>query len=160
MFYFYTGDADEFMFSCTDCCFVVGSRLVRYGNRWGFVQVGVYNKGFVEASMDTWALFGRVGLEPLIDSDLTSSFCFLCAVAGGSAAALTGGAWAFVVHRDYATEVSIYAFLIGYYMVTNRPHPIVFFPSFHFHVTATKDSINSENILFSHTFSFYIKIIC
>ncbi|XP_052176785.1 protein PNS1 [Diospyros lotus] len=111
-----SGDADEFMFSCTDCCFVVGSRLVRYGNRWGFVQVGVYNKGFVEASMDTWALFGRVGLEPLIDSDLTSSFCFLCAVAGGSAAALAGGTWAFVVHRDYTTEVSIYAFLIGYYM--------------------------------------------
>ncbi|XP_059669847.1 protein PNS1-like [Cornus florida] len=111
-----SGDADEFMFSCTNCYSGVASRLITYGNRWGFVHLGVYKKGFVQASIDTWETFKRAGLEPLIDSDLTSSFCFLCGVAGGAICTLVGGSWALVVYKGYATEVSIYAFLIGYFM--------------------------------------------
>ncbi|KAL6988624.1 hypothetical protein U1Q18_014378 [Sarracenia purpurea var. burkii] len=111
-----SGDRNEFMFSCVNCYSGVASRLVTYGNRWGFVHVGVYNKGFVEASTKTWEMFRQVGLEPLIDSDLTGSFCFLCGVAGGAACALAGGSWALVIHKGYATEVSIYAFLTGYFM--------------------------------------------
>ncbi|KAA8518352.1 hypothetical protein F0562_015765 [Nyssa sinensis] len=111
-----SGDADEFMFSCANCYSGVSSRLVTYGNRWGFVHVGVYNKGFVQASSDTWEIFRSVGLEPLIESDLTSSFCFLSGVAGGAICTLVGGSWTLAVHKEYATEVSIYAFLIGYFM--------------------------------------------
>lgn len=111
------GETDEFLFSCANCYSGVGSRLVRYGNRWGFVHVGVYGKSFVQASADTWEMFKRVGLEPVIDSDLTSSFCFLSGMAVGSACTIVGGSWALVVHKSYATEVSIYAFLIGYFMV-------------------------------------------
>ncbi|PSS15797.1 Protein pns1 like [Actinidia chinensis var. chinensis] len=111
-----SGDIDEFMFSCANCYSGVASRLITYGNRWGFVHVGVYNKGFVQASTDTWEMFRRVGLEPVIDSDLTSSFCFLCGVASGGVSALVGGSWALAVHNGYATAISIYAFLIGYFM--------------------------------------------
>ncbi|KAI3444210.1 hypothetical protein Pfo_000875 [Paulownia fortunei] len=111
-----SGDVDEFMFSCANCCSGVASRIVAFGNRWGFVHVGVYNKGIVQASMDTWEMFRRVGMEKLINSDLTSSFCFLCGVAAGSVCALVGGTWALAIHKSYATEVSIYAFLIGYFM--------------------------------------------
>ncbi|KAH6818623.1 Plasma-membrane choline transporter family protein [Perilla frutescens var. frutescens] len=113
-----SGDVDEFMFSCANCCSGVASRIVAYGNRWGFVHVGVYNKGIVQASMDTWEMFRRVGMEKLINSDLTSSFCFLSGVAAGSICALLGGTWALVIHRNYATQVCIYAFLTGYF--TNR----------------------------------------
>ncbi|KAJ6422568.1 hypothetical protein OIU84_027520 [Salix udensis] len=90
--------------------------LVRYGNRWGLVQVGVYNMGFVQASMHTWEMIRRVELDPIIDRDLTGSFCFFCGMAGGATCTLVAGTWTFVVHRSYATEVSIYAFLIGYFM--------------------------------------------
>ncbi|KAL0316656.1 UNVERIFIED_CONTAM: hypothetical protein Sradi_5543800 [Sesamum radiatum] len=110
-----SGDADEFMCSA-NCCSGVASRLVAYGNRWGFVQVGVYNKGIVQASADTWEMFKRLGMEKLINSDLTSSFCFLSGVATGSVCALVGGGWALLIHKTYATEVSLYTFLIGYFM--------------------------------------------
>ncbi|KAJ9185733.1 hypothetical protein P3X46_005330 [Hevea brasiliensis] len=110
------GGTDEFLFSCADCYSAIASTLVTYGNRWGFVQVGVYNKGFVQASMDTWETFRRVGMESLIDSDLTGSFCFFSGIAGGAVCTLVGGTWTLVVHESYATEVSIYAFLIGYLM--------------------------------------------
>ncbi|WOG98199.1 hypothetical protein DCAR_0417540 [Daucus carota subsp. sativus] len=111
-----SGDTDEFLFSCANCYAGVASRLVAHGNRWGFVQVGVYGKNFGQASRDTWELLGRGGLEPVIESDLTSSFCFLCGMAGGSASTLVGGTWSLLIHKSYATEVSIYAFLIGYFM--------------------------------------------
>eukprot|EP00258_Populus_trichocarpa_P023943 XP_024439962.1 protein PNS1 isoform X3 [Populus trichocarpa] len=110
------GGTDEFLFSCANCYAAVAATLVNYGNRWGLVQVGVYNKGFVQASMDTWEMLKKVGLEPIIDRDLTVSFCFLSGMAGGAICTLVGGAWTFAVHKSYATEVSIYAFLIGYFM--------------------------------------------
>ncbi|KAL3819600.1 hypothetical protein ACJIZ3_005505 [Penstemon smallii] len=111
-----SGDVDEFMFSCANCCAGVASSIVAYVNRWGFVYVGAYNKGIVQASMDTWEMFRRVEMEKLIDSDLTSSYCFLCGMATGSICALVGGTWALFVEKTYATEVSIYTFLIGYFM--------------------------------------------
>ncbi|KAL0383313.1 UNVERIFIED_CONTAM: hypothetical protein Scaly_0618600 [Sesamum calycinum] len=86
-----SGDVDEFMCLCADCCSGVASRIVAYGNR-------------------------RAGMEKLIDSDLTSSFCFLCGVAEGSVCGLLGGTSALFIHRSYATEVSLYAFLTGYFM--------------------------------------------
>ncbi|WCJ43552.1 Plasma-membrane choline transporter family protein [Euphorbia peplus] len=110
------GDTDEFLFSCANCYSGIASTLVRFGNRWGFVQVGVYKKGFVQASMETWDMFGQAGLESLINSDLTGSFCFLMGIAGGAICSLVGGTWTLVVHKSYAAEVTIYAFLIGYFM--------------------------------------------
>lgn len=111
-----SGDTDEFMFSCVHCYMGVADRLVIYGNRWGFVQMGVYEKGFVQASADTWKMFVQLGMVPLIDRDLTGSFCFLCGVAGGALSAIAGGSWAFAVNQDYATSVSVCSFLMGYCM--------------------------------------------
>lgn len=113
-----SGDVDEFMFSCADCCSGIASRLVAYGNRWGFVHTGVYHKGIVQASIETWELFKTRGIEKTINSDLTSSFCFLTGVATGSVCALIGGIWAFVIHRSYATGVTMYTFLTGYLVVS------------------------------------------
>ncbi|GMH26552.1 hypothetical protein Nepgr_028395 [Nepenthes gracilis] len=110
------GDTEEFMFSCTSCCSSVASKLIYYGNRWGFVHVGVYDKGIVRASKDTWEMFGRAGMGQLIDTDLTSSFCFLCGLSGGAVSSLVGGSWALALREGYATQISFYAFFIGYFM--------------------------------------------
>ncbi|KAK6942067.1 Choline transporter-like [Dillenia turbinata] len=111
------GDADEMMFSCASCYSGLTDRLVMCANRWGFVHVGFSNKGFIQASADVWELFRRAGLEHVIDTDLTAVFCFLCGATGAALCALLGGSWALVVHKQYATEVAIYAYLIGYFLV-------------------------------------------
>lgn len=110
------GDTDEFLFSCSNCYSGIASAGMAHGNRWGFVHVGAYNKGFVQASFDTWEMFKMAGLETLINSDLTGSFCFLSGIAGGAICSLLSGTWAHVIHESNATQVSIYAFLIGYFM--------------------------------------------
>ncbi|KAI6673589.1 hypothetical protein NL676_001495 [Syzygium grande] len=110
------GGSDEFLFSCTDCYSGIALTLITHGNRWGFVHVGALNKGFVQASRDAWENFNRAGLQHLIDSDLTGVFCFFCGLTGGAISALAGGTWALAVQKGYATEVSLYAFLIGYFM--------------------------------------------
>ncbi|CAA7394855.1 unnamed protein product [Spirodela intermedia] len=113
-----SGDADEFLFSCTACFMGAADRLIELGNRWGFVHVGVYAKGFVAASEDTWKLFLLHRMEPVIDLDVTSSFCFLSGVAGGSLSALLGGIWAAAAAKEkaYAADVTLYSFVIGYFM--------------------------------------------
>ncbi|XP_062107953.1 uncharacterized protein LOC133818866 [Humulus lupulus] len=105
---------NEFCCSCANCYAGCASTLVMYGNRWGFVHVGLHIKSFVQASKYAWDTFKKIGLESLIDSDLTSSFCFLSGVAVGAISSLVSGIWALVLHKSYATELSLYAFFIGY----------------------------------------------
>lgn len=114
------GETNECMFSCVSCSMGIASLLVTKGNRWGFVHVGVYNKGFVQASSDTWDMFIRVGLEELIDLDLTGAFCFLSGVAVGAICSLVSGIWSLILYKNYAMELSIYAFLIGYFLVRTQ----------------------------------------
>ncbi|KAL2480874.1 Plasma-membrane choline transporter family protein [Abeliophyllum distichum] len=109
-----SGDVNEFMFSSANYCSGITSWLVAYGNRWGFVHEGVFNRGIARSSNDTRQLFRRREIQNTINSDLTSSFCFLTGVAAGAMSALIGGIWAFVIHRSYATGVTMYTFFTGY----------------------------------------------
>ncbi|KAJ6799869.1 protein PNS1-like [Iris pallida] len=111
------GGTDEFMFSCTGCCQGVADRLVEHANEWGFVHVGAYGKGFVRASEDTWGMFRQRRMEGLIDQDLTGSFCFLSGTAVGATSALIGGSWMLVVDSARATGVTVYAFVVGYFIM-------------------------------------------
>ncbi|KAK4761397.1 hypothetical protein SAY87_029281 [Trapa incisa] len=107
---------DEFMFSCAKCCLGVMTTIFRYGNGWAFVQIAVYGKGFVKASQDTWELFEMQEMEPIVDSDITSSICFLTGVCSGSICVIVVAAWTFTVHKDYTATLSLLAFFIGYLM--------------------------------------------
>lgn len=115
------GDADEFLFSCAACFMGAADQLIELGNRWGFVHVGVYAKGFVAASEDTWKLFLAHRMEPVIDLDVTSSFCLFSGVAGGSISGLLAGIWAAATaaEKAYASDVTLYSFVIGYFMVSH-----------------------------------------
>ncbi|CAA7061450.1 unnamed protein product [Microthlaspi erraticum] len=110
-------ESDRTMYaSNVDCCWIA-NHLVLHGNRYGFVHVGAYNKSFVQASTDTWQRFrATVGLEEIIDSDITSSVCFLSAISIGAISALTAGIWEFYIHKDYYFQQTLYAFIIGYFV--------------------------------------------
>lgn len=88
-------------------------------------QVAAYGKGFVKASQDTWELFEKQEMEPIVDSDITSSICFLTGVCSGSICVIVVAAWTFAVHRSFTATISLLAFLVGYLMV-GAPHSTIF----------------------------------
>ncbi|KAJ9174557.1 hypothetical protein P3X46_013192 [Hevea brasiliensis] len=107
---------DEFMFSCAHCCLGVMECIFRYGNGWAFAQIAAYGKGFVQASQDTWALFQRQDMVTLVDSDITSSICFLTGVCSASICVIVVAAWTAEVHKPFTASISLLAFFIGYLM--------------------------------------------
>ncbi|CAK7330938.1 unnamed protein product [Dovyalis caffra] len=107
---------DEFMFSCAHCCLGMMECIFRYGNGWAFVQIAAYGKGFVQASQDTWQLFERQKMESIVDSDITSSICFLTGVCSGSICVIVVAAWTAKVHQTFTATLSLLSFFIGYLM--------------------------------------------
>ncbi|KAA8520206.1 hypothetical protein F0562_014462 [Nyssa sinensis] len=107
---------DEFMFSCAHCCLRVMESIFRYGNGWAYVQIAAYGKGFVQASQDTWELFQKREIVTIVDSDMTSSICFLTGVCSGSICVIVVAAWTARVHQNFTATISLLAFFIGYLM--------------------------------------------
>ncbi|KAK2990370.1 hypothetical protein RJ640_027650 [Escallonia rubra] len=107
---------DEFMFSCAHCCLRVMQSIFKCGNGWAYVQIAAYGKGFVKASQDTWELFEKQEMECIVDSDMTSSLCFLTGVCSGSICVIVAAAWTASVHMKFTATVSLLAFFVGYLM--------------------------------------------
>ncbi|KOM42899.1 hypothetical protein LR48_Vigan05g050300 [Vigna angularis] len=105
---------DEFMFCCARCCLRVMDSVFRNGNGWAYVQIAAYGKGFVKASRDTWALFEKEDMVSIVDSDITSSICFLTGVCSGSICVIVVAAWTHTVHQSFTATLSLLTFLIGY----------------------------------------------
>ncbi|KAF2319652.1 hypothetical protein GH714_017849 [Hevea brasiliensis] len=119
---------DEFMFSCAHCCLGVMNSIFRYGNGWAFVQIAAYGKGFVRASQDTWAQFQRQDMERIVDSDITSSICFLTGVCSASICVIVVAAWTAKVHQPFTATLSLLAGFIGYLLTRiamTLPHACV-----------------------------------
>ncbi|XP_004499933.2 protein PNS1 isoform X2 [Cicer arietinum] len=105
---------DEFMFCCARCCLRVMDSIFRNGNSWAYVQIAAYGKGFVNASQDTWSLFEKEDMVPIVDADITSSICFLTGVCSGSICVIVVAAWTQRVHQSFTATLSLLTFLIGY----------------------------------------------
>lgn len=83
------------------------------------------------ASQSTWGLFERQGMEELVDSDITSSVCFLTGVCSGAICTIFAASWTFATHKHYTATASLLAFFVGYLMVRNfATSPPFFLPFF------------------------------
>lgn len=80
-------------------------------------QIASYGRDFVRASQDTWKLFEMNDMVPIVDSDITSSICFLTGVCSGSICVIVISSWTFTVHRGFTATISLLSFLVGYLMV-------------------------------------------
>ncbi|XP_056164569.1 uncharacterized protein LOC115684952 isoform X2 [Syzygium oleosum] len=146
---------DEFMFSCAHCCLRVMDFIFRHGNGWAFVQIAAYGKGFVKASQDTWELFEKQEMESIVDSDITSSICFLTGVCSGSICVIVVAAWTVTVRGSFTATISLLAFFVGYLMTRIAmalPHACV---SCYYVCYAE----NPENRLFDKTIKDHLNMI-
>lgn len=88
-------------------------------------QIAAYGKGFVKASQDTWELFEKQEMESIVDSDITSSICFLTGVCSGSICVIVVAAWTVTVRGSFTATISLLAFFVGYLMV-GAPYLTIF----------------------------------
>lgn len=57
-------------------------------------------------------------MEPIVDSDITSSICFLTGVCSGCICVIVTAAWTAKVHQPFTATISLLTFFIGYLMVS------------------------------------------
>ncbi|CAK9190738.1 unnamed protein product [Sphagnum troendelagicum] len=107
----------EFLFSCVTCFLGILDNLIRYFNKWAFVQVAVHGKNFTRAARDTWNMFQVERVDVLINDDLTGAVLFTGCIVGGGVTALVAGIWTFATHRNLTVGIAIVSFFIGYFLM-------------------------------------------
>jgi hypothetical protein len=107
----------EFLFSCVTCFLGILDNLIRYFNKWAFVQVAVHGKNFTRSARDTWNMFQAEGVDVLINDDLTGAVLFTGCIVGGGVTALVAGIWTFATHRNLTVGIAIVSFFIGYFLM-------------------------------------------
>lgn len=105
--------------SCAECILACIESLLRFFNKWAYVQVAVYGKSFVESARDTWDLFQNQGFHLVINDDLIMGVLFMGCFIGGLIVALSAGLWTyFKVDEDLAAGVAVISFFIAYFMTS------------------------------------------
>ncbi|KAG6547019.1 hypothetical protein Mapa_011636 [Marchantia paleacea] len=108
------GSASEFLFSCVACFLHCFEKLIRYFNKWAYIQVAMYGKPFVRASKDTWDMLKEQNVDCLIHDDLIGSIMLISCSVGGSLSAIVGGTWTFVAHKSLTISIAVVSFFIGF----------------------------------------------
>ncbi|KAL2633823.1 hypothetical protein R1flu_005302 [Riccia fluitans] len=108
---------NECLLCCVDFLFNIVEILVRFFNKYAFVQVAVYGKGFNHSARDAWELFQSTGVEALIAYDLTGAVLLMVTVLGGLITGTSVGVWAWYKNQDRVIMVGSTAMLMGMVLV-------------------------------------------
>ncbi|BBN05625.1 hypothetical protein MPTK1_3g14640 [Marchantia polymorpha subsp. ruderalis] len=108
---------NECLLCCVDFLFNIVEILVRFFNKYAFVQVAVYGKGFNHGARDSWELFQSTGVEALIAYDLTGAILLMVTVLGGLMTGTGVGIWAWYKEESRVIMVGSTAMLMGMVLV-------------------------------------------
>ncbi|KAL3636103.1 hypothetical protein CASFOL_020650 [Castilleja foliolosa] len=75
--------SNECLLCCVDFLFHLVEFLVRWFNKYAYVQIAVYGKSFNHSAKDAWELFQSTGVEALIAYDCSGAVLFMVTVFGG-----------------------------------------------------------------------------
>lgn len=105
------------MLCCVDMLFNLVETLVRFFNKYGFVEVAVRGLGFNHASRDAWEAFQATGVEALIAHDLTGAVLLMATALGALLTGAAGGSWCWFVKSDFVVVVGATSMLAGAMMI-------------------------------------------
>jgi len=91
--------------------------LVRFFNKYAYVQVAAYGKGYNHAARDAWELFQLTGVEALIAYDLSGAVLLMGIVLGGLITGTCVGIWVWFARRDRVVVVGATSMLMGMVLV-------------------------------------------
>ncbi|KAF8305168.1 DUF580-domain-containing protein [Clavulina sp. PMI_390] len=98
-------------------CFV---GLFEYFNRYAYIEIALYDKGYITAAKDSWKLFQDRGVNAIINDSLVNAALLWGAYAIGILCTLFAYVYLHYVHPsynasgDYTALIMLFAFLIGF----------------------------------------------
>ncbi|XP_012464742.1 uncharacterized protein LOC105783696 isoform X1 [Gossypium raimondii] len=108
---------NECLFCCVDFLFQLVETLVRFFNKYAYVQIAVYGKGFNRAARDAWELFQSTGVEALVAYDCSGAVLLMGTVLGGLITGTCAGVWTWMTWCDRVIMVGSTAMLMGMVLV-------------------------------------------
>ncbi|GLJ48245.1 hypothetical protein SUGI_1018590 [Cryptomeria japonica] len=108
---------NECLLCCVDFLFNLVETLVRFFNKYAYVQVAVYGKSFNHSARDAWELFQSTGIESLIAYDCSGAVLLMGTILGGLITGTSVGIWTWFKARDHVIMVGSTAMLMGMILV-------------------------------------------
>ncbi|GAV59174.1 Choline_transpo domain-containing protein [Cephalotus follicularis] len=109
--------SNECLLCCVDFLFHLVETLVRFFNKYAYVQIAVYGKGFNHSARDAWELFQSTGVEALVAYDCSGAVLLMGTVFGGLITGTCSGIWTWVQYKDTVIMVGSTAMLMGMVLV-------------------------------------------
>ncbi|RXH79334.1 hypothetical protein DVH24_040481 [Malus domestica] len=108
---------NECLLCCVDFLFHLVETLVRFFNKYAYVQIAVSGKGFNHSARDAWELFQSTGVEALVAYDCSGAVLLMGTVLGGLITGTSAGIWTWIKYRDRVVMVGSTAMLMGMVLV-------------------------------------------
>ncbi|XP_028768630.1 CTL-like protein DDB_G0274487 isoform X2 [Neltuma alba] len=110
---------NECLLCCVDFLFHLVETLVRFFNKYAYVQIAVNGKSFNRSARDAWELLQSTGVEALVAYDCSGAVLLMGAVCGGLIAGTCSGVWAWYRFgdRDRIFMIGTTSMLMGMVLV-------------------------------------------
>ncbi|XP_061374686.1 uncharacterized protein LOC133316902 [Gastrolobium bilobum] len=108
---------NECLLCCVDFLFHLVETLVRFFNKYAYVQIAVYGKSFNRSARDAWELFQSTGVEALVAYDCSGAVLLMGTVFGGLITGTCSGIWAWVKWSDRVIMIGSTSMLMGMVLV-------------------------------------------
>lgn len=109
--------SNECLLCCVDFFFHIVETLVRFFNKYAYVQIAVNGQSFNRSARDAWELFQSTGIEALIAYDCSGAVLLMSTILGGLITGTCTGVWTYFTQRDKAIMVGSTSMLIGMVLV-------------------------------------------
>ncbi|XP_059454251.1 uncharacterized protein LOC132184580 isoform X2 [Corylus avellana] len=108
---------NECLLCCVDFLFHLVETLVRFFNKYAYVQIAVCGKSFNHSARDAWELFQSTGVEALVAYDCSGAVLLMGTLLGGLVTGTCSGVWTWIKWRDKMSMVGSTAMLMGMVLV-------------------------------------------
>ncbi|KAJ7943190.1 CTL-like protein [Quillaja saponaria] len=109
--------SNECLLCCVDFLFYLVETLVRFFNKYAYVQIAVYGKSFNHSARDAWELFQSTGVEALVAYDCSGAVLIMGTVLGGLITGTCSAVWTWIKWSDRVIMVGSTAMLMGMVLV-------------------------------------------
>ncbi|XP_062219432.1 uncharacterized protein LOC133919156 [Phragmites australis] len=109
--------SNECLLCCIDFVFHIVETLVRFFNKYAYVQIAVNGQSFNRSARDAWELFQSTGIEALIAYDCSGAILLMSTMLGGLITGTCTGVWTYFKQSGKAVMVGSTSMLMGMILV-------------------------------------------